>query len=221
MKSMKLQAESHSKMARSTTYSFRQAFICLHLCARRLADKLPHHELIYICAQDLNVISTFSRHVPCRMTKTREVGQGETGRIWRKPCPVEHPHSQGVRCVDSREPGCRAGGPHMAEPPQWGDSRSCSRGWDHADLHEEITCQGAGLQPETHDRQLGRWQNLIGKESACSAGDPSLIPGSGRTPGEGKGYPLQYSGLEDSMDCIEHGVAKSQTRLSNFHFWGF
>ena len=37
-------------------------------------------------------------------------------------------------------------------------------------------------------------------------------------PGEGKGYPLQYSGLEDSMDYKAHGVAKSQTRLSTFHF---
>ena len=50
-----------------------------------------------------------------------------------------------------------------------------------------------------------------GKESACNAGDPGLIPGLGRPPGEGKGYPLQYSGLENSMDCIAHGVTKSQT----------
>ena len=54
------------------------------------------------------------------------------------------------------------------------------------------------------------------KESACSAGDLGLIPGLGRSPGEGKGYPLQYSGLENSMDCIVHGVAKSQIRLSGF-----
>ena len=45
-----------------------------------------------------------------------------------------------------------------------------------------------------------------------------MIPGLGRSPGEGKGYPLQYSGLENSMDCIVHGVAKSQTWLSDFHF---
>ena len=56
------------------------------------------------------------------------------------------------------------------------------------------------------------------KESACNAGDLGLIPGLGRSPGEGKGYPLQYSGLENSMDCIVHGVAKGQTRLSDFHF---
>ena len=49
-------------------------------------------------------------------------------------------------------------------------------------------------------------------------GRPGLIPGLGRSPGEGKGYPLQYSGLEDSMDSIVHGVTKSRTRLSDFHF---
>ena len=57
-----------------------------------------------------------------------------------------------------------------------------------------------------------------GKESTCSAGDLGLIPGLGRPPGEGKGYPLQYSGLENSMDCIVHGVAKSWTQLSDFPF---
>ena len=56
-----------------------------------------------------------------------------------------------------------------------------------------------------------------GKESACNAGDLSLIPGLGRSPGEENGYPSQYSGLENPMDCIVHGVAKNQTRLSNFH----
>ena len=48
-----------------------------------------------------------------------------------------------------------------------------------------------------------------GKESACSMGDLGSIPGSGRSPGEGKGYALQYSGLENSMDCIVHGTPKS------------
>ena len=56
------------------------------------------------------------------------------------------------------------------------------------------------------------------KESACSAGDLGLIPGLGKSPGEANGYPLQCVGLENSMDCIVHGVAKSQTWLSNFHF---
>ena len=58
----------------------------------------------------------------------------------------------------------------------------------------------------------------VGKESTCNAGDLGSIPGLGRSPGEGIGYPLQYSGLENSMDYIAHGVAKSLTRLSNFHF---
>ena len=57
-----------------------------------------------------------------------------------------------------------------------------------------------------------------GKESTCNVGDLGLIPGLGRSPGEGKGYPFQYSGLDNSMNCIVHGVAKSWTRLSNFHF---
>ena len=57
-----------------------------------------------------------------------------------------------------------------------------------------------------------------GKQSACNAGDLDSIPGLGRSPGEGKGYPLQYSGLENSMDCTVHGVTKSRTRLSDFHF---
>ena len=58
----------------------------------------------------------------------------------------------------------------------------------------------------------------VGKESARNEGDLGLIPGLGRSAGEGKSYPFQYSGLENSMDCIVLGVAKSQTRLSDFHF---
>ena len=57
-----------------------------------------------------------------------------------------------------------------------------------------------------------------GKEYACNAGDLGSIPGLGRSLGEEKGYPLQYSGLENSMDCTVHGVAKSLTGLSNFEF---
>ena len=56
------------------------------------------------------------------------------------------------------------------------------------------------------------------KESACSAGDLGSFPGLGRSPGEGKGYPLQCSDLENSMDYTVHGVSKSQARLSDFHF---
>ena len=64
----------------------------------------------------------------------------------------------------------------------------------------------------------GSPHSSVGKESACDTGDPGLIPGSGISPGEGIGYPLQYSGLENAMDCIVHGVTKSQARPSHFHF---
>ena len=59
------------------------------------------------------------------------------------------------------------------------------------------------------------------KESTCNVRDLGSIPGLGRSLGEEKGYPLQYSGLENFMDCIGHGVTKSQTWLSNFHFHGY
>ena len=60
---------------------------------------------------------------------------------------------------------------------------------------------------------------LVGKESACNVGDLCTIPGSGKSPGEGNGYPLQHSCLENSMDrgawqATVYGLTKSQTRLS-------
>ena len=55
-----------------------------------------------------------------------------------------------------------------------------------------------------------------GEESACNTGDLGSIPGLGGSPGEGKGYSLQYSGLENSMDSIVHRIAKSQTCLNDF-----
>ena len=59
---------------------------------------------------------------------------------------------------------------------------------------------------------MGFPESSVGKESACNAGDPALIPGLGKSPGEGKGCPVQYSGLENSMDCTVHRVAKSWTQ---------
>ena len=64
-------------------------------------------------------------------------------------------------------------------------------------------------------QQMGFPSGSDSKESACNVGDLGSIPGMGRSPGEGKSYLLQYSGLENSMDCIVHGVAKSQTQLSD------
>ena len=58
----------------------------------------------------------------------------------------------------------------------------------------------------------------IGKASTRNVGNLGMIPGLGRSPGEGNGCPLQYSGLENSMDHIVHGVAKSWKRQSDFHF---
>ena len=58
---------------------------------------------------------------------------------------------------------------------------------------------------------MGFPHSSVGKESSCNAGDLDLIPGLGRSPGEEKGYALQYSGLENSMDCIVLEVAKTRT----------
>ena len=63
--------------------------------------------------------------------------------------------------------------------------------------------------------QLGFPHSSVSKESGCNAGDLGLIPWLGRSPGEGDGCALQYSGLENSMDCIVHGAAKSRIRLSS------
>ena len=64
---------------------------------------------------------------------------------------------------------------------------------------------------------LGFLCGSAGKESTCSEGNLDSIPALGRSPEEGKGYPLHFSGLENSMDCIVHGVTKSQTQLNDFH----
>ena len=64
---------------------------------------------------------------------------------------------------------------------------------------------------------LGFPCDSAGKEYTCNVGDLVSIPALGRSPGEGKSYPLQYSGLENSMDYTVHGVTKSRTRLSDFH----
>ena len=74
---------------------------------------------------------------------------------------------------------------------------------------------------ETPTGLLGFPDSSVGKECACNAGDPCLTPELGRSPGAGKGYPLQCSGLENSMDCIVHGVTERRTGLSNFHFHGY
>ena len=79
------------------------------------------------------------------------------------------------------------------------------------------TRRGDWTETELKLKQRGFPVISAGKESSRNAGDPTSIPASGRSPGEGKGYPLQYSGLENSMDCIAHGIAKIGTQLSDLH----
>ena len=91
-------------------------------------------------------------------------------------------------------------------------------------LGKEYTCNAgdSGLIPGS-GRSAGEgigyplqysWASLVAqlvKKSACNVGDLGSILGLGRSPGEGKGYPLQYSDLENSVNCIVHGVTKSRT----------
>ena len=77
------------------------------------------------------------------------------------------------------------------------------------------------IQKDQRTKQLtllmGFPDSSVGKGSPCNVGDLGSIPWLGISPGEGKGYPLQYSGLENSKDCTVHGVTKNWTRLSDFH----
>ena len=102
-------------------------------------------------------------------------------------------------------------------------------GFPGRSVGKESTCNAGdpGLIPGS-ERSAGEgigypfqysWASLVAQlVKTCNAGDLGSIPGLERCPGEGKCYPLQYSGLKNSMDCIVHGVAKSRTRLSDFHF---
>ena len=65
---------------------------------------------------------------------------------------------------------------------------------------------------------LGFPGGSVGKESACNVGDLGLFPGLGRSPGKLKNYPLQYSGLKNSMDCIVHGVQRVRHNWATFTF---
>ena len=91
-------------------------------------------------------------------------------------------------------------------------------GWEDVVYTQWSVTQPWERVKDCHLQQCG-WtpESSAGKESTCKVGDLGLIPGMGRFPGEEKGYPLQYSGLENFMDCIVHGVAKSRTRPSDFH----
>ena len=105
-------------------------------------------------------------------------------------------------------------------PGAWGDQviqESTCKAGDPGSIPRSGRSAGGGIG---HLLQYS-WASLVAQlinKSVCNAGDLGLIPGLGRFPGEGKGNPLQYSCLENSMNCIVQGVAKSQTQLSDFHF---
>ena len=83
-------------------------------------------------------------------------------------------------------------------------------------IHPQLDLKCAFVLNGRFSGLLGSPAGSAGKDSTCNAGDLGSVPGLGRSPGEGDSYPLQYSGLENSMDCIVHGVAKSLTQLSDF-----
>ena len=116
----------------------------------------------------------------------------------------------------------KSGGPHGYRKELWAEVRT--PGWQRICVvpKADIGIMALGIMlihpMITVYLQLS---SLRGKASACNAGDPGLIPGLGRSPGEGNGNPLQYSCLENPMDrgawqATVHGVAKSRTRLSDF-----
>ena len=94
----------------------------------------------------------------------------------------------------------------------------------HAGIHGVAKCQTrlnywTELNwTELTDRMYVFSGGSASKESGCNAGDLGSMAGLGRSPGETNSYPLPYSGLENSMDCIVHGVTKSRTQLNDFHF---
>ena len=157
-----------------------------------------------------------------------------------------------ARLTFSLSPSCRSGLiPLLSSVPRdqiWWDKSQSSQANEDTALRMDI--QGLDITSsywKTESRSLFRQDEFLivqllmlfyrtavkfkglyqpGKESVCSAGDPDSVPGSGRSPGEGNGYPHQYSCLENPMDrgalwAIVHGIKKSQTQLSNFHFTSY
>ena len=91
-----------------------------------------------------------------------------------------------------------------------GKESACNAG-DLGSIPGSRRSAGEGIGYACTPVSLGFPCGSAGKESACDVGDLGSTPGLERSPGKGKGYPLQYSGLENFMDCIVHGVTKSQT----------
>ena len=119
----------------------------------------------------------------------------QVGRVWNRGSMGENPGW--------------CGGWREAETMRCRDGQ---RDWDQRQRNKT---------PERHrekqEREMGFPGGSVGKEFACNVGYLGSTSGLGRSPGEGNGYPLQYSGLENSVDCIVQGVAKSGTRLNDFN----
>ena len=122
-----------------------------------------------------------------------------------------------------KESTCNAGDPDLT--PGWGRSTG---GGIHQSFQYSWTSLVAQLIKNLSAMQEA-WVLYLGWEDQMEKGkvtrssilaweDLGSIPELGRSPREGKGYPFQYSGLENSMDCIVYGITKSRTWLSNFHF---
>ena len=111
-----------------------------------------------------------------------------------------------------RPTGCLRNGPQRAHPLRL----TCRRAQlITPGLHVQ---EPHGLNLEHLHLTCGLPGGSAGKEFACIARNLGSIPVLGRSPGEGKGHPFQYSGLENSMGCMDHGATKSRTRLNDFHF---
>ena len=153
-------------------------------------------------------LSRTAWRVQCRTTRPRGALPCPATRASRPPAApavVRKPHTCPI-------PTCR--------PPACAACKSSARSTSRAVSSPPSPPGGQlpSILPEGFGHSLGFPCGSADKKSACNAGDLGWIPGLGRYPREGKGYPLQYSGLENSMGCIIRGVAKSRTWLSDFHF---
>ena len=132
-------------------------------------------------------------------------------------CPMapislyHHPLSYCIRTDLSTSPSLLSGFPDSSV----GKESACNAG-DPGSIPGVGRSSGEGMG---YPLQYS-WASLVAQlvKNLLQCARPEFDPWVRKIPGEGKGYPLQYSGLENSMDCIVHGVAKNQTRLSDFHF---
>ena len=144
-------------------------------------------------------------------------------------CLSQVPQKKTTRCCKTLLVRCQPHGwstePQAARPTGVVHGCACARA-QRTLTHDPVgaafahvcLCHACVMYTQPHSSEFRwftptqRWgfpDSSAGKDSACNAGDPGSIPGSDRFPGEGQGYALQNSGLENSMDCIVHGVAKS------------